>query len=66
MKSDIIEGYNRRADNHIVKPFETTLLKQKIDNSIKSRRVISKRLIHSNQQVFLKNEQDKHFTQKIA
>ena len=68
-KSDMIEGYNRGADNYVIKPFDATLLKMKIDNSIKSRRALSERLMRSiggNQQVSLENELDNRFIREIT
>jgi len=68
-KSDMIEGYNRGADNYVIKPFDATLLKMKIDNSIRSRRALSERLMHSiggSQQVSLENELDNRFIQEIT
>ena len=68
-KNDMVEGYNRGADNYVIKPFDATLLKMKIDNSIKSRRALSERLMRSiggNQSVSLENELDNQFIQEIT
>jgi signal transduction histidine kinase/ligand-binding sensor domain-containing protein/DNA-binding response OmpR family regulator len=46
-KSDILKGYKLGADNYVTKPFDTTILKLTIENTIATRQALRKNLMLS-------------------
>lgn len=68
-KSSVVKGYDCGADNYVVKPFDVTLLKMKIENTIRNRKKLKEKLIQnigSEQMVSMQNNADDLFLTKIT
>ncbi len=68
-KSNMVKGYDCGADNYVVKPFDITLLKMKIENTINSRRKLKEKLIQhigGEQTISMQNNADDLFLKKIT
>jgi len=71
-KKDIIKGLQIGADDYITKPFDSVILKQRIDNILTNRKHLAKYLLSNkeepsqiNNQPFI-SDMDKLFIEKIA
>lgn len=68
-KSNMVKGYDCGADNYVVKPFDITLLKMKVDNTISSRKKLKEKLIQhigGEQTISMQNTADDLFLKKIT
>ncbi len=67
-REDIIAGLEARADDYIIKPFDIIVLKARIRNIIKSRRLLSRRVLAEDCEPAnedFANELDRQFMEKV-
>ena len=71
-KSDQLEGLGLGAEDYITKPFDISLLEQRIKSLMRNREIVRERALkliksdNDNQQVILDNELNDHFVKKAV
>ncbi|MDE8697973.1 hypothetical protein PZH42_28525, partial [Bacteroides cellulosilyticus] len=70
--SDQLEGLGLGAEDYITKPFDISLLEQRIKSLMRTREIVRERALkliksdNDNQQVILDNELNDHFVKKAV